>query len=133
GATFNSARSGFGGSHGKSREETVHGTALPVSIRAGQDVNLYATQDIDLIGTRISAQHNIDLKAGNDLNIRAAQNDGGHKMRRKSGGGELGVSLGGQDFIALYASVDIGKGQLDRTSAQQQTAYLYAGNRLNFT
>lgn len=53
-------------------------------------------------------------------------------MRRKSGGGEVGVALGGQDFISVYASVDIGKGRLDREAGKQQEAYLYAGKQLSF-
>ncbi len=53
-------------------------------------------------------------------------------MRRKSGGGEVGVALGGQDFIAVYASVDIGKGHLDREAGKQQDAQLQAGQQLRF-
>lgn len=132
GTTFNSARVGIGGSHGTQTEEGGQGTALPTQLYAGRDVNLDASKDLTLIGTQVQAQRDIQLNAGQDLTIRAAQNDSNYETRRRSGGGEVGLALGGQDFISVYASVDIGKGRLDRESAQQQEAYLYAGNHLKF-
>lgn len=132
GTTFNSARTGIGGSHGVHREEGTQGTALATQLQAGRDIHLDASRDLELIGTRAEAGRDISLVAGNDIDIRAAQNDSEHEMRRKSGGGEVGVALGGQDFISVYASVDIGKGRLDRETGKQQEAYLYAGKQLNF-
>jgi len=132
GTTFNSARTGVGGSHGVHREEGTQGTALATQLQAGRDIHLDASRDLELIGTRAEAGRDISLVAGNDIDIRAAQNDSEHEMRRKSGGGEVGLALGGQDFISVYASVDIGKGRLDREAGKQQEAYLYAGNQLSF-
>jgi len=132
GTTFNSARTGVGGSHGVHREEGTQGTALATQLQAGRDIHLDASRDLELIGTRAEAGRDISLVAGNDIDIRAAQNDSEHEMRRKSGGGEVGLALGGQDFIAVYASVDIGKGRLDREAGKQQEAYLYAGKQLSF-
>ncbi|WP_236425786.1 hemagglutinin repeat-containing protein, partial [Pseudomonas syringae] len=63
----------------------------------------------------------------NPLNIKAAQNN-----TRKNGGGEAGIAVG-PGGIGFYASVNIGKGDLEREGLQQQEAYLYAGNRLGFT
>ncbi|QNH06399.1 hemagglutinin repeat-containing protein [Pseudomonas sp. B11D7D] len=132
GTTFNSARTGVGGSHGVHREEGTQGTALATQLQAGRDIHLDASRDLELIGTRAEAGRDISLVAGNDIDIRAAQNDSEHEMRRKSGGGEVGLALGGQDFISVYASVDIGKGRLDREAGKQQEAYLYAGKQLSF-
>ncbi|WP_218018510.1 hemagglutinin repeat-containing protein [Ectopseudomonas alcaliphila] len=132
GSTFNSARAGVGGSHGVHTEKGAQGTALATQIQAGRDIHLDASRDLELIGTRAEAGRDISLVAGNDIDIRAAQNDSEHEMRRKSGGGEVGVALGGQDFISVYASVDIGKGRLDREAGKQQEAYLYAGKQLSF-
>jgi filamentous hemagglutinin len=132
GTTFNSARTGVGGSHGVHREEGTQGTALATQLQAGRDIHLDASRDLELIGTRAEAGRDISLVAGNDIDIRAAQNDSEHEMRRKSGGGEVGLALGGQDFISVYASVDIGKGRLDRDAGKQQEAYLYAGKQLSF-
>ncbi|MDA3136779.1 hypothetical protein HG619_18410 [Pseudomonas syringae] len=39
----------------------------------------------------------------------------------------------GPGGIGVYASVNIGKGDLEREGKQQQEAYLYAGNHLGFT
>jgi len=132
GSTFNSARAGVGGSHGVHREEGAQGTALVTQLQAGRDIHLDASRDLELISTRAEAGRDISLAAGNDIDIRAAQNDSEHEMRRKSGGGEVGLALGGQDFISVYASVDIGKGRLDREAGKQQEAYLYAGKQLSF-
>lgn len=132
GTTFNSARAGIGGSHGTEREDGWQGSSLPTRLQAGRDVQLDADSDLTLVGSQIQAGRNIGLNAGQDLNIFAAANDSSHQTRRKSGGGEVGVALGGQDFISLYASVDIGRGRLDREGKGQQEAYLYAGNQLNF-
>ncbi|PYC29284.1 adhesin [Aquipseudomonas alcaligenes] len=132
GSTFNSARAGVGGSHGTQTLEGHQGTLLTAQLQAGRDVNLDADRNLSLIGTQVLAERDIGLKAGNDLEIRAAQNDSTYDMNRRSGGGEVGLALGGQDFISVYASVDIGKGQLDRDAGRQQDAYLYAGNQLRF-
>lgn len=71
------------------------------------------------------------LKAANDLTIRAAQNDSSSTDSRHSGGAEVGLTagLGG---IGVYASVNLGRGNLDREANQQQEAYIYAGNKLGF-
>ncbi len=132
GTTFNSARMGAGASHGTNKETGIDGTSLPASLSAERDINLEARNDLKAIGTHVQAERDINLKAGNDLEIRAAQNASDQETRRKSGGGEIGVALGGSDFISLYGSVDIGKGRLDRDAQKQQDAYFYAGKNLNF-
>ncbi|EGH48128.1 adhesin/hemagglutinin, partial [Pseudomonas syringae pv. pisi str. 1704B] len=73
-----------------------------------------------------------NLNAGNTLNIKAAQNDSSTENTRKNGGGEAGIAIG-PGGIGVYASVNIGKGDLEREGKQQQEAYLYAGNHLGFT
>lgn len=105
---------------------------MPASLSAERDINIEARNDLKAIGTHVQAERDINLKAGNDLEIRAAQNASDQETRRKSGGGEIGVALGGSDFISLYGSVDIGKGRLDRDIQKQQDAYFYAGKNLNF-
>ena len=131
-STANSARVGIGSSKSKQTETGRQGTSLPTQLQAGRDVNLDAVQDLTLIGTQVQAQRDIQLSADQDLSIRAAQNDSNYETRRKSGGGEVGLAVGGQDLLSVYASVDMGKGKLDRESAQQQEAYLYAGHHLKF-
>ncbi|MCF5827317.1 hemagglutinin repeat-containing protein, partial [Pseudomonas syringae] len=64
--------------------------------------------------------------------IKAAQNNSSTDNTRKKGGGGAGIAVG-PGGIGFYASVNIGKGDLEREGLQQQEAYLYAGNRLGFT
>lgn len=132
-STANSARVGIGSSHSKQTETGRQDMSLPAQLQAGRDVNLESVQDLTLIGTQVQAQRDIHLSAGQDLRIHAAQNDSSYATRRKSGGGEVGLAVGGQNLLSVYASADAGKGKLDRESAQQQEAYLYAGNHLNFS
>ena len=132
GTTFNSARMGAGASHGANKETVIDGTSLPASLSAERDINIESRNDLKAIGTHVQAERDINLKAGNDLEIRSAQNASDQETRRKSGGGEIGIALGGSDFISLYGSVDIGKGRLDRDTQKQQDAYFYAGKNLNF-
>ena len=128
-----SARAGIGGSNGVASEESSQGTSNPTVLLSGRDTNLEALDDLTLVGTQVIAGRDIDLRAGKDLTIRAAQNDSSSESTRRSGGGEVGLALGGKDFVAVYASVDMGKGKLERETEKQQTAYLYAGDQLRFT
>nr|WP_312595184.1 hemagglutinin repeat-containing protein [Stutzerimonas nitrititolerans] len=73
----------------------------------------------------------MDLSAGNDLLITAAGNAQGAEEKRRSGGGEVGLTFGSEG-IGVYASVNLGRGNLEREGERQQEAYLYAGNRLGF-
>ncbi len=127
-----SGRAGIGGSNGVASEELTQGTNNPSVLLSGRDTNIEASENLNMVGTQVIAGHDIDLRAGKDLNIRAAQNDSSSESTRRSGGGEVGIAVGGKDFIAVYASVDMGKGKLERETEKQQTAYLYAGNQLRF-
>ncbi len=91
-----------------------------------------ARHDINLVGTQVKAGRDIALDAGNELNIRSAQNASDSESNRHNGGGEAGLTFGSQG-VGVYVSVNIGKGNLDREGNRQQEAYLYAGNRLGFT
>ena len=128
-----SARAGIGGSNGVASEQMNQGTNTPSVFLAGRDVSLEARNNLTLIGTQVQAGRDIDLGAGNDLTIRAAQNDSSSESNRHSGGGEVGLAVGGKDFISVYASVDMGKGQLDRDNQRQQNANLVAGDQLRFS
>ena len=128
-----SARAGIGGSVGSATEQMSDGTSTPSVFLAGRDVSLEARDNLTLIGTQVDAGRDIDVSAGKDLTIRAAQNDSSSESDRSSGGGEVGLAVGGKDFISVYASVDMGKGKLDRENERQQNASLNAGDQLRFT
>src|SRR5690606_37261252 len=114
GATATSARIGIGGSQGVITDEHVGGTAAPTVLHAGQDINMLADEDLRLSGVQAFAARNMNMSAGRDLFIEAAGIDSEAEQRRRSGGGEVGIALGGSDFIAIYVSADVGRGSLDR-------------------
>ncbi|NUE79331.1 adhesin [Pseudomonas protegens] len=132
GGTSGGFKIGVGGSFGTASTESSQGSSTATQLDAGRDINLKASNDLNLIGTQAQAGRNIDLDAGNDLNIRAAQNDHSSENNRNSGGGEVGFTFGSEG-VGVYASVSMGKGNLEREGERQQEAYLYAGDRLGFT
>ncbi|WP_217501306.1 hemagglutinin repeat-containing protein, partial [Pseudomonas brassicacearum] len=132
GGTSGGFKIGVGGSNGIASGDSEQQTSAVTSLDARRDVNLRASNDLNLIGTQVKAQRDIDLRAANNLNIRAAQNDSASDNTRKSGGGEVGLSVGSEG-VGIYASVNLGRGNLEREAQRQQQAYLYAGNRLGFT
>ncbi|WP_414158731.1 hemagglutinin repeat-containing protein [Pseudomonas sp. BNK-45] len=132
GGTSGGVKIGVGGSFGTANTESSQGSSTVTQLDAGRDINLKASNDLNLIGTQAQAGRNIDLDAGNDLNIRAAQNDHSSENNRNSGGGEMGFTFGSEG-VGFYVSVSMGKGNLEREGERQQEAYLYAGDRLGFT
>ncbi|MNB63080.1 Filamentous hemagglutinin [compost metagenome] len=132
GGTSGGFKIGIGGSYGIATEDGSHGTSTPTQLGAGRDVNLQADHDLNLIGTQVTARRDIELNAFNDLNIRSAQNDSSSDSNRHNGGGEVGLVFGSEG-VGVYASVSMGKGDLEREGNRQQEAYLYAGDRLGFT
>ncbi|WP_095092859.1 hemagglutinin repeat-containing protein [Pseudomonas sp. Irchel 3A5] len=131
GGTTGGFKIGIGGSTGIATQEGMQGTSQASQLKAGRDINLEARRDLALIGTQAAAVRNFYLKAANDLTIRAAQNESSSQDDRHSGGAEGGIAVG-PSGIGFYASVNIGRGELDREGKQQQGAYLLAGNQLGF-
>ncbi|WP_177141023.1 hemagglutinin repeat-containing protein [Pseudomonas gingeri] len=131
GGTSGGFKIGIGGSNGVATEDGVQGSSTSTQVAAGRDVNLDASHDLNLIGTQAKAGRDITLNAGNDLNIRSAQNENSSESNRHNGGGEVGLVFGSEG-VGVYASVNTGKGDLDREGKRQQEAYLYAGERLGF-
>ncbi|QXH78669.1 hemagglutinin repeat-containing protein [Pseudomonas salmasensis] len=131
GGTSGGIKLGAGGSFGTATGESTQGSSTASQLDAGRDINLKASNDLNLIGTQAKAQRDIELNAGNDLNIRSAHNDSNSENNRHSGGGEAGLTFGSEG-IGVYVSVSMGKGNLEREGQRQQEAYLYAGDRLGF-
>lgn len=132
GGTSGGIKIGVGGSYGTASGDSAQGSATVTQLGAGRDINLKASNDLNLIGTQVRAERDIDLNAGNELNIRSAQNDSNVENNRHNGGGEAGLTFGSEG-VGVYVSVSLGKGNLERESERQQEAYLYAGNRLGFS
>ena len=130
GGTTGGFKVGIGGSQGTATQEGSQGTASGTQLQAGRDIVLGARNDLSLIGTQALAERDIKLNAGNDLLISAAENGLSAEERRRSGGGEVGLTFGSEG-IGVYASVNVGRGELDRDGGQQQEAYLYAGRNVD--
>ncbi|KAB0516537.1 hemagglutinin repeat-containing protein [Pseudomonas extremorientalis] len=131
GSVSNGFRVGAGGSHGVANEDREAQLSTATELDAGRNINLKATNDLNLIGTQAKAGRDINLSTANDLNIIAAQNNTTRDSTRSSGGGEAGIAVQDGAF-GFYASVNLGKGNLEREGVSQQEAYLYAGERLGF-
>ncbi|MGR4975025.1 hemagglutinin repeat-containing protein [Pseudomonas sp. LARHCG127] len=131
GGTTGGFKLGVGVSNAGGKDESTQGTSTATQLNAGNDINLNAKNDLTLIGTEANAERDIKLKAGNDLKVLSAQNASSSESSRRSWGAEGGLILG-QDGVGVYGSVNVGLGNLEREGIQQQEAYLYAGNQLNF-
>ncbi|MBV4542851.1 hemagglutinin repeat-containing protein [Pseudomonas vlassakiae] len=123
---------GIGASHGAAGADGTQGTSSPSQLEAGRDVRLDASHDLNIVGSEVKGGRDVELAAGNELNIRAAQNDSRYEQNRHSGGGEVGLAFGSEG-IGVYASVNLGKGNLEREAQRHQEAYVYAGDQLKFT
>jgi filamentous hemagglutinin len=131
GGTTGGFKLGVGVSNAASQGESSQGNSIATALTAGGSINLDAKNDLTLVGTHAIAERDIKLKAGNDLNILSAQNASSSEDSRRSWGAEGGV-IAGNDGFGFYGSVNAGLGDLKREGVQQQEAYLYAGNSLNF-
>ncbi|WP_248741907.1 MULTISPECIES: hemagglutinin repeat-containing protein [unclassified Pseudomonas] len=131
GGTTGGFKIGAGVSNAGSKAESNQGNSTATQLTASGSINLDAKNDLTLIGTRAIAEHDIKLKAGNDLNILSAQNASSSENSRRSWGAEGGV-IAGKDGFGFYGSVNAGLGNLEREGVQQQEAYLYAGKGLSF-
>ena len=78
---------GVGASSGTATQQSSQGTSSAAQLDAGRDINLEATNDLSLIGTKAQAERDINLKAGSDLLVGAAGNPGSSNDSRHSGGG----------------------------------------------
>ncbi|MGG7595725.1 hemagglutinin repeat-containing protein [Pseudomonas sp. WC1] len=132
GGTSGGIKVGIGASHGAAGADGTQGNSTPSQLDAGRDIKLDASHDLNIVGSQVKAGRDIDLAAGNDLNIRAAQNDSHYEQNRRNGGGEVGLAFGSEG-VGIYASVNLGKGQLERDAQRHQEAYVYAGDQLKFT
>ncbi|WP_418797016.1 hemagglutinin repeat-containing protein, partial [Pseudomonas mosselii] len=131
GGTSGGIKVGIGASHGAAGVDGTQGNSTPSQLDAGRDIKLDASHDLNIVGSQVKAGRDIDLAAGNDLNIRAAQNDSHYEQNRRSGGGEVGLAFGSEG-VGIYASVNLGKGALERDAQRHQEAYIYAGDQLKF-
>ncbi|MDH1629787.1 hemagglutinin repeat-containing protein [Pseudomonas mosselii] len=132
GGTSGGFKVGIGGSHGIASNDSQQGTSTPAQLEAGRDVRIEASNDLNIIGSQVKGGRDVELNAGNDLNIRAAQNDSQQEQNRRSGGGEVGLTFGSEG-VGVYASVNLGKGHLEREAQRHEQAYVYAGDQLKFT
>jgi filamentous hemagglutinin len=131
GGTTGGFKLGVGVSNAGNVGESAQGNSTTAQLNAGGSINLDAKNDLTLVGTQVTAERDIKLKAGNDLNILSSQNAYSSSNDRRSWGAEGGIIFGQQGF-GIYGSANVGIGDLNREGVKQQEAYLYAGNKLSF-
>ncbi|WP_178120943.1 hemagglutinin repeat-containing protein [Pseudomonas atagonensis] len=131
GGTTGGFKIGVGVSNAGSKDDSTQGTSTPTQLNAGGSISLDAKNDLNLIGTQVTANRDIKLKATYDINIHAAENASSSDSSRRSWGAEGGLMFGRNGF-GVYGSADIGLGNLEREGIKQQEAYLYAGDKLTF-
>jgi len=113
---------------------THQGSAL----NAGRDVTIRATgggaeSNINIVGSDINAAGNIKLKADNEVNLVAAQDQESQHTDSRSMSASAGVaaSFGSNGTaIGFTASASIGKGKEDGKGTTQLNTHVTAGNQL---
>lgn len=111
------------------------------TIAAGRDVNISAVGDgkssnLNVFGSQVDAVHNVNLKAGGDINLLSAQNTAQQRGDNANSGWSVGVGfgLGGtQNGFTLDLAANKGKGNSDGESVTQSNTAVRAGNAVNLT
>lgn len=111
------------------------------TIAAGRDVNISAVGDgknsnLNVVGSQVDAVHNVNLKAGGDINLLSAQNTAQQRGDNANSGWSVGVGfgLGGtQNGFTLDLAANKGKGNSDGESVTQSNTAVRAGNAVNLT
>lgn len=89
-----------------------------------------------MFGSQVDAVHNVNLKAGGDINLLSAQNTAQQRGDNANSGWSVGVGfgLGGtQNGFTLDLAANKGKGNSDGESVTQSNTAVRAGNAVNLT
>lgn len=128
------ARANRGGSAGgeigltENKHTVISSQPAPTVVNSGQDFNVSAENNIDSEGTQAKAGNNINLVAGNEINIKSAVGGSEQKVADQQGNIESGFGLDTSGKIGYYISGSIGKNNLDRDNTNHLNSTLDAGN-----
>lgn len=100
-----SASATIGASTSRSSYQAASSSASVSNVTAGRDILAHSGRDISIEGGVIQALKNINLNAGQDLNITSAQNSTSSKFSSSSYGGGVGVN-GGLGASGFYGGIN---------------------------
>ncbi|MCT9823503.1 hemagglutinin repeat-containing protein [Pseudomonas veronii] len=107
------------------------------SLAARGDINVTATgagkdSTLNVVGSRIDAGHDVNLKADGDINLLSAQNTAVQKSTNGNSGGSVGIGLtvgGTQNGLSLDLAANKGMGMSDGHDVTQTNTSIKAGNK----
>lgn len=105
------------GSMSQTKDTSVTTDSVASVIRAGGNVNIGATENVNIKGSQVFSDENIDISAGKDINIISSQDSVSTSQSQKSG--KIDFSLGGGNSYvdAAYATAEVVKATEDLAKA----------------
>ncbi len=127
-----SLRIGFGASSSKS-EYTLHETSAHGStIRSNGDVAIVAREgDLTITGSRVEGE-NVGLAAKRDILLQSARETSEQRERSKSSSGEVGLTVGSEAGIGIYASASASRGRGDGSSVHHRETVIQGRQGVSF-
>ncbi|MFA6282755.1 MAG: hemagglutinin repeat-containing protein, partial [Desulfurivibrionaceae bacterium] len=128
----------FGGSRSGSEETQASSVAAGSTVAAGHNINLTATgagkeSDLTIQGGNVKAGNDINLKADDEINLLAAKNTAEQNSTNSSSSGGIGVSVtyGSNGFAAgVTLSASGARGKADGKDETWTNTHVEAGNKL---
>ncbi len=128
----------IGGSKSESKQTQTNSVAKGSAVAASGNVNLTATgadkdSDITIQGSNVTAGNNATLKADDEINLLAAQNNADQRSSNssKSAGVGLAISYGSGGFAAgITLSASAARGKADGNDVTWSNTHVEAGNKL---
>lgn len=123
-----------GGSYSKTSFNAQSGIAQPSSVLAGRDIKAGAGRDINMEGSVLGADNDINLAARRDVNIAASAGTGDSKFSGSGGGGGVGVKAGigsGGPYIGLNVSAQAFGSKYTNEYRIYSNSIIGAGNTLS--
>ncbi len=131
-----SLRIGIGASKSSSSTEYTATTSSGSRIASEGDVVIQATGDgqgnggdLKIIGSKVEGD-NVALAAANDLILKSQQEARQQIERNKSSSGEIGITIGSEAGIGVYAAASAAKGKGDGSGTTHAETTIDAANTL---
>ena len=105
----------IGSSSSESESHSTITEAQGSTVQAGQDVNVKAKEDIAVEGSDILA-NNVNLEAGKDIKISAAEENETYNTNQSSHGSNIGVNISVGSIVSVNGNFYSGKGNESGTA-----------------
>ncbi|MES2580332.1 MAG: hemagglutinin repeat-containing protein [Pseudomonadota bacterium] len=124
----------IGSSKSQSSSTQTSSSSASSHLTAGGDVNITAMgaskeSDINIIGTQIKAANNVSLKAEDQINLIAAQNNETLHSTNKSSSASIGMSVGSNGWT-VNASASASKGKVNGTDVTWTESLVQGGTNV---